>query len=76
MRLCIAINFNSNTRSQLINLCNELCEKSERGNFTAPENLHLTFAFLGECDLKQTAAAKSILSAIRFEPFDIIMFQT
>ena len=71
MRLFIAINFNDITRSRLLALRDELHGKAERGNFSAPENLHLTLAFLGDCDGKQTAAAKSALSAVRFEPFDI-----
>jgi 2'-5' RNA ligase len=71
MRLFIAINFNGETRSRLLALRDELRRKSERGNFSAMENLHLTLAFLGECDGKQTTAAKSALSAISFESFDI-----
>jgi 2'-5' RNA ligase len=73
MRLFIAINFNSDTRTRLLALRDELRGKSERGNFSAPENLHLTLAFLGECDGKQTAAAKSAMSAVRFEPFGIMV---
>jgi 2'-5' RNA ligase len=71
MRLFIAINFNNSTRSRLLALRDELRGKSERGRFCAPENLHLTLAFLGERDSKQTAAAKSALSAVRCKPFDI-----
>ena len=71
MRLFIAINFNNETRSRLLALRDELRGKSERGNFSAPENLHLTLAFLGECDGKQTSAVKSVLSAVSFKPLDI-----
>ena len=71
MRLFIAINFTNETRSRLLALRDELRGKSERGNFSAPENLHLTLAFLGECDGKQTSAVKSVLSAVSFEPLDI-----
>ena len=71
MRLFIAINFNIDTRSRLLALRDELYDKSNRGNFSAPENLHLTLAFLGECDREQTANIKSILSTVSFEPFDI-----
>jgi 2'-5' RNA ligase len=71
MRLFIAVNFNSDTCSRLIALRDELRAKSERGNFSAPENLHLTLAFLGECGGRQADAAKSALSAVIFEPFDI-----
>ena len=69
MRLFIAINFNSNTKSKLLALRDELRTHSSRGNFSLPENLHLTLAFLGECDARQTAAAKAAMGSVRFEPF-------
>ena len=71
MRLFIAINFNNETRSRLLDLRDELRGKSQRGNFSMPENLHLTLAFLGECDSKQTAAVKAVLCTVSFKPFDI-----
>ncbi|MDR1765790.1 MAG: hypothetical protein LBR77_06840 [Lachnospiraceae bacterium] len=43
-------------------LRDELRGKSERGYFSAPENLHLTLAFLGECDGTQIAAAKTVVA--------------
>ena len=73
MRLFFAINFNNETRMRLFALRNELCRQSEHGNFSLPENLHLTLAFLGECSNEQIAAAKSVLSAIVFEPFEIVV---
>jgi 2'-5' RNA ligase len=69
MRLFIAINFNNDTRARLLALRDYLRGKSERGNFSAPENLHLTLVFLGECDGKQTAAVRSVLSSVSFKPF-------
>jgi len=71
MRLFIAINFTAETRALLLALCDELRGKSERGRYSLPENLHLTLAFLGDCDAKQTAAIKSVLDAVSFGPFDI-----
>ena len=71
MRLFIAINFNTDTRSRLLSLRDELSSRSKRGNFSLPENIHLTLAFLGECDARQTAAAKTAMDAVRFDPFDI-----
>ena len=71
MRLFIAVNFSAGTRARLTALRDELRSRSERGSFSAPENLHLTLAFLGECDARQTAAAKQILNATHFEPFDL-----
>lgn len=71
MRLFIAINFNAETRLRLTALRDELRGESVRGRFSVPENLHLTLAFLGECDEKQTRAVKSAMDAIKFEPFTI-----
>jgi 2'-5' RNA ligase len=76
MRLFIAINFNNDTRSRLLALRDELRDKSQRGNFSAPENLHLTLAFLGECDDRRTAAAKSALSALPFHPLYVTIENT
>jgi 2'-5' RNA ligase len=71
MRLFIAVNFNDGTRSRLAALCGELRAVSRRGNFSAPENLHLTLAFLGECGAERTAAAKSALGGVSFGPFAV-----
>jgi 2'-5' RNA ligase len=71
MRLFIAVNFNNDTKNELLALRDELRSRSEHGRFSAPENLHLTLAFLGECDAKQTAAAKSAMDGIKVAPFAI-----
>lgn len=71
MRLFIAINFSTDTRNRLLALRNELHSKSKRGNFCVPENLHLTLAFLGECDGKQTAAVKAVIDTLSFASFDV-----
>ena len=71
MRLFIAINFNKNTRMRLLELRDQLRSMSKRGNYSAAENLHLTLAFLGECDGRQYAAAKSSLATVSFEPFNL-----
>ena len=72
MRLFIAINFNSETKNRLIALCKELRRNSSHGRFSLPENLHLTLAFIGECDAKQTVAVKSAMDVTVFEPFDLV----
>jgi len=71
MRLFIAINFNSDTRVQLLAMRDELRSRSERGNFSLPENLHLTLAFLGECTAKQVSDANVVMDLVNFDPFDI-----
>lgn len=72
-RLFIAINFDDATRASLQALRDELRSVSRSGNFSLPENLHLTLAFLGECDTRQTAAAKEAMKSVGFEPFQAVI---
>lgn len=48
MRLFIAIQFNQSIRDSLLSVQNELKKNGVRGNYTKPDNLHLTPAFIGE----------------------------
>ena len=73
MRLFIAVNFSDATRKTLLALRDELRSYAERGNFSSPENLHLTLAFLGECGLNQITAAELSMDAVKFEPFDLLI---
>ena len=73
MRLFIAINFNSETRSQLGEYLQKLYSQSESGIFVMPDNLHLTLVFLGECDLTQLTAAQTAMNCITFDPFDLVI---
>jgi 2'-5' RNA ligase len=72
-RLFIAIIFNSDTQYNLLALRDELRSFSKRGNYTVPENLHLTLVFLGECDAKQATDIKEVMDAITFAPFDLMI---
>jgi 2'-5' RNA ligase len=76
MRLFIAVNFNTETQSKLLALQNELRTDSKKGRFSSPENLHLTLVFLGECDEKEAAYAKSAMDEVEFEPFAINIART
>ena len=71
MRLFIAINFNNETRSCLLTLCDELRGKSQSGKFSMPENLHLTLAFIGEVSQKKVDTIKAIMDTITFSPFAV-----
>ena len=71
MRLFFAINFSEETKSRLAALRDELRAKSSRGNFSATENMHLTLAFLGECNARQLAAAKAALDSLKIEEINI-----
>jgi len=71
VRLFIAINFTDETKARLLALRDDLSAQSARGNFSLPENLHLTLAFLGACDARQTAAAAEAMSAVAFSQLDV-----
>ena len=71
MRLFIAINFNTETRSRLIATRDELRSQSTGGNFSLDENLHLTLAFIGEVSPKKLDKIKAILETVTFSPFDV-----
>lgn len=71
MRIFIAINLNTETRSHLTAIRDELRSKSESGNFSDNENLHLTLAFIGEISMKKIDKIKDILEAVTFNPFKI-----
>jgi len=75
VRLFIAVNFNIDTCSWLVALRDELRKRSQHGNFSRDENLHLTLAFLGECNANQTAAVKEAMNAVIFEPFEAAIDQ-
>jgi len=70
MRLFVAIHFNDNTRSRLLDLRDELRSRSKSGNFSLPENLHLTLAFIGEVSPKKVDKIETILETVTFSPFE------
>lgn len=57
MRLFIAINFDEETRKKIIAVQQRL-RVLATGNFSQPENLHLTLAFLGEVAPTQVDAVR------------------
>ena len=71
MRLFIALNFNDRTKNELIALRDELRSRSERGNFSRDENLHLTLVFIGECSTNKIDKIKAIMDTVTFNPFEI-----
>ncbi len=50
MRLFIAIRFSEEILQTLLSAQERLRAAGARGNYTAPENLHLTLVFIGESD--------------------------
>lgn len=65
MRLFIAINFDEETRARI-------CQVQDRlkvlctGNFSRPENFHLTLAFLGETKPQKLGEICALMDRLRF----------
>jgi len=71
MRLFIAVNFNEEIKRRILEVQARLRAQSLKGNFTRPENLHLTLAFLGEIDENKLSPLSGIIEGIRSSPFEI-----
>ena len=69
MRLFIAINFNKEIKNRLYKNIKRLKESATQGNFTRPENLHLTLVFLGEVDPDKVGRIKQAMDKVIAEPF-------
>lgn len=52
-RLFVAINFPEEVKVRLAECTDQLRDCASRGNFTAPGNLHLTLAFIGQTDREE-----------------------
>ena len=68
MRLFIAALFPEDTIEDLKELRENLRRSSESGSFIPDSNLHLTLAFLGECNEKQEDDAVSAMNYREAEP--------
>ena len=70
MRLFIAINFDEETREKIIAVQQRL-RVLGTGNFSQPENLHLTLAFLGEVDSAQVGAVRHAMDRTTVRPMSL-----
>ena len=69
MRLFIAVNFNEEMKKALLNIQQQFRENNIRGNYTKPENLHLTLAFIGEYG--DPGHVLDVLSDVDIRPFTL-----
>ena len=69
MRLFIAVNFDDRMKDALVEVQDKMRLQGVRGNFTKPENLHLTLAFIGEYE--NPDLVREIIGGIRIAPFDV-----
>lgn len=71
MRLFIAINFDEATKERMLAVQRRLREWGA-GNFSVPENLHLTLAFLGEVATERIAAVRRAMDGVSVSPMELI----
>lgn len=71
MRLFVAVNFDREEKKRILDIQERLRAQSPRGNFTAPENLHLTLVFMGETAEENLEAIIQIIGEIRESAFEI-----
>ncbi len=71
MRLFIAITLDEAMRSALLGMQSELRRRRVGGNYTKPENLHLTLAFIGEYG--DPDAVLDVLQSVPFAPFSLCL---
>ena len=67
MRLFLAIPADAKLRAALCGIQDELRRRGVRGNYSHPENLHLTLAFIGE--YPDPDAVLEAIAPLRFAPF-------
>ena len=67
MRLFIAIQLSDNMKSALVSTQDFMRRNGLHGNYTRPENLHLTLAFIG--DYPDPDEILDVMETVPFEPF-------
>jgi 2'-5' RNA ligase len=79
MRLFIAVNCDDETKKRLLSVQDKIKSQSIKGNFSRPENIHLTLVFLGETPEGQVPAiCSAVKEAMRppASPFTLAFSQT
>lgn len=61
MRLFIAVNFDDEIKSRLLQMQGWIKARSIKGNFSRPENFHLTIVFIGNAIAELVPVIKTIL---------------
>lgn len=64
MRAFLALELDHGTRRLLTDIQSRLEKEGVRGNFSSPENLHLTLKFLGEIDTAQIQKIRSMIKNV------------
>ena len=71
MRLFISVNFDNETKKRLKSAVDSLSKNATHGNYSREENLHITLAFLGECDRGDLKRIRDCMDAVPAGGFEI-----
>ena len=73
MRLFVAVNFPARLRQKIARLCRPLHEAGVPGRWTEPDQVHLTFKFIGEVSAVEVTPISEALEEVagRFRPFEL-----
>jgi 2'-5' RNA ligase len=72
MRLFVSIELPAFVRARISAIQNELKQHSFfEGRFVAPENIHITLAFIGDVQVDQLPQIQAALHEVVFAPFEI-----
>ncbi len=69
MRLFAAVNFDDPFKNAILSYQRELRGAALSGNFSRPENLHLTLAFIGE--VRDASKALRAVKSVSVDPFEV-----
>ena len=72
MRLFIALELDNDIKDKIDKIQNDLSQLGVKGNFTRKENLHITLAFIGDCDINTANKIVQVLDKIDNKSFDMI----
>jgi 2'-5' RNA ligase len=68
MRLFVAVNFDDAVKSRLLRIQDRIRSQAVQGNFSRPENLHLTIVFIGETPADKVPLVSSIVKKAGLPP--------
>lgn len=74
MRLFIAVHFSKELKEVLLTAIADMKHQAVSGNFTRPENLHLTLAFIGESE--NVVALKRVIDQCTVPAFELAISGT
>lgn len=69
MRLFVAIHFSEEVKGALLSAIREMKSQTVSGNFTRPENLHLTLAFIGESE--NVSEIEKVIDSLNANSFEM-----